>query len=61
METANTIQEFQLLINKVKETKQPIKVKVTLPDEEIERGKEELQMEGIEIIMGREYDEIKPI
>lgn len=61
MEIVRTISEHQLLINKVSETKISIKVKVDMEDDELEKGKEELDMDGIEVIMTEEYDEIKLI
>jgi len=59
METVSTVKEYQSLINKVRETKIPIKVKVDMNDDELEKGREELDMDGIEVIMHEGYDEIK--
>lgn len=61
MQTVKTLEEYQAIINQVRETKIPIKVKSLLSDEEIEKGNEELDMEGIEVIMTEEYDLIKPL
>ena len=61
METVKTISEYQLLINKVRETKTPTEVKVDMEDDELEKGREELDMDGIEVIMFEDYDEIKPL
>lgn len=52
-----SIQEFQEAINKVKETKQSIKVSHDYNTSEEEMGK--LNMTGVDIINGDECDEIK--
>ena len=61
MQTVKTIKEYQLYINKVRETKISIKVKVEMTDKELEKGGKKLDMEGIEVIVGNGYDEIKPL
>lgn len=60
MQTVKTIKEYQLLLNKVRDTKISVKVKIEMSDEELEK-KDELDMQGLDIIVGVEYDEIKPI
>lgn len=57
MQTVKTIKEYQLLLNKVRDTKIPIKVKIEMSDEELDK-KDELDMQGLDVIVGVEYDEI---
>jgi len=61
METVRTIKKYQEYINEVRETKIPMRVKVEMTDEELDKAPEELDMEGVEVIVGHEYDEIKPL
>ena len=60
METAKTIKEYQLYINKVREIKHALQVRVKMTDEELNK-RNELDMQGVDIIVGIEYDEIRPL
>ncbi len=61
MKTVTTVTEYQDCIDEVRGTKISMKVIVDMTDEELEKAMEELDMEGIEVIVGDEYDEIKPV
>ena len=61
MQTIKTIKEYQLLVDEVAKTKKPIKVKVDMSHPELDKAMDELNLEGVEVIIGEEYDEIKPL
>ncbi|HXB42006.1 MAG TPA: hypothetical protein VNZ49_15800 [Bacteroidia bacterium] len=56
IKTINSISEFQEAINQVKTTKQSIKISHYYVI--AEKDWNSLDMEGIDIIVGKEYDEI---
>ncbi|HTB07747.1 MAG TPA: hypothetical protein VK806_12415 [Bacteroidia bacterium] len=61
MKTVTSLEEYQQVVNEVRKSRQPIKIKPILSDEDIERGKEELDLDGVNVILTEEYDEIKPL
>jgi hypothetical protein len=61
MKTVKTIKEYQLVIDEVRNSKEPVQVKVDMPLEELVKAKSELNLRGVEVIVGNEYDEIKPL
>jgi len=61
MKAIRTLKEYQDTINEVRKTKQPIEVVITLSDEELEKVGTELNMEGVDVIVFPDHDEIKPI
>lgn len=61
MQTIKTIQEYQYLIDEVVKTEKTYKVKVDMSHPELDKAMDELNLEGVEVIIGKEYDEIKPL
>lgn len=61
IEVVKTIEQYQLLINQVRETKTPIKVKVDMNHPELDKAMDKLDLDGVDIIISGECDLIKPI
>jgi hypothetical protein len=61
MKTVSTLKEYQEVVDEVKKSKQPVKVKVNMSHDEIDRAPKELNLEGVEVIVSAEFDEIKAI
>jgi len=61
MKTVSSVEEYQECINEVLKTKESMKVKVNMSHPELDKAMEELNLEGVEVIVGEEYDEIKPL
>ena len=59
MKIIKTLKEYQEIVDEVRKTKQPVKIKSELSDEDIDRGATELNLEGLEVIITADYDEIK--
>ena len=61
MKTVKTLKEYQEVVDEVRKTQQPVKIKSELTDEDIDKGATELNLEGVEVFVEKGYDEIKPV
>jgi len=61
MKTVTTMQEFQDCIDEVKRTKQSMKVANKMSDEEKDKTRDEINMDGVDVIVFSDHDEIKPL
>lgn len=61
MKTIKTIKEFQDCIDEVRVTKQSMKIVNQMNDEETEKMRTQVNMEGVDVIVFSDHDEIKPL